>query len=59
MSWLSPDDIQTLFKVGKTKAYELLKEFEALNPDEVVKIGKRQRRVPEQSFTEFLKQRKA
>lgn len=59
MSWLSPTDIQLNFKVSKTTAYKLLKEFEDEHPDQVVKLGKELRRVPEESFVDFLKQRKA
>lgn len=59
MSWLSPTDIQLNFKVSKTTAYKLLKEFEDKHPDQVVKLGKELRRVPEEDFIKFLKQRKA
>lgn len=58
MSWLSPTDIQLNFKVSKTTAYKLIKEFENKHPDQVVKLGKELRRVPEESFVDFLKQRK-
>jgi len=53
MNWIGPDEIQTIFKVGRTRSYELLKEFEQAHKDKVVRIGKL-RRVPEQDFTEFL-----
>ena len=55
-SWLSPKDIQTTFKIGKTTTYKLLNEYVS-NGGEVIRIGKLTR-IPEESFTEFLKRRK-
>jgi hypothetical protein len=51
--YLSPKDIQALYRIKKTTTYKLLKEYEA-NGGEVIRIGKL-RRVPEEQFTEFLK----
>lgn len=57
MRYLSPKDIQTLFAIKKTKAFELLKEYEAQG-GEVIRIGARTRRVSEELFTQFLRGRK-
>lgn len=51
--YLSPTDIQEMYRVGKTTAFKLLKQFEE-NGGEVIHIGKL-RRVSEEQFTEFLK----
>lgn len=53
--WLSPADIQTLFSVKRTTSFLLLKEYEEKG-GEVIRIGKL-RRVPEEAFTSFLKER--
>jgi hypothetical protein len=55
MSWLSPSDIQSTFRIGKTTAFNLLKEYKA-SGREIIRIGKLTR-VPEEQFTEFLKER--
>ena len=55
--YLSPKDIQDLFAIKKTKAFELLKEYEAQG-GELIRIGARTRRVSEELFTEFLRGRK-
>lgn len=55
--YLSPKDVQSLFGIKKTKAFELLKEYEEQG-GEVVRIGARTRRVPEEQFTDFLRGRK-
>lgn len=55
--YLSPTDIQTLFAIKKTKAFQLLKEYEEQG-GEVIRIGTRTRRVSEELFTEFLRGRK-
>ena len=55
MSWLSPSDIQLTFRIGKTMTYKLLKEYKA-SGGEIIRIGKLTR-VPEEQFTEFLKER--
>lgn len=54
-SWLSPSDIQTTFRIGKTMAFKLLKEYKE-GGGEIIRIGKLTR-VPEEQFTEFLKER--
>ena len=51
--YLSPADIQELYRVKRTTAFNLLKKFEA-SGGEVIRIGKL-RRVSEEQFTEFLK----
>lgn len=53
MNWIGPDEIQTIFKIGRSQSFELLKRFEKAHGDKVIRIGKL-RRVPEQDFTEFL-----
>ena len=55
MSWLSPSDIQTTFRVGKTTSFKLIKEYKE-SGGEIIRIGKLTR-VPEEQFTEFLKER--
>ena len=55
MRYLSPTDIQELFSIKRTTAYELLKEYEEKG-NEVIRIGKL-RRVPEDSFVTYLKER--
>jgi len=57
MRWLSPTDIQEVFSIKRTTTYELLKEYEE-SGREIIRIGKL-KRVPEDSFTTFLKERKA
>lgn len=57
-NWIGTDEIQAIFKVGRTRSFELLKEFEELHGDMVARTGKTQRRVPEDLFTEFLLKRK-
>jgi len=53
--FLSPSDIQEVYRVKRTTAFNLLKEYEE-NGGEVIRIGKL-RRVPGNRFTEFLKAR--
>ncbi|MBR2597080.1 MAG: hypothetical protein IKE09_00845 [Clostridiales bacterium] len=55
MTWLSPADVQTTFKVKRTTAYMLLKEYIEAG-GEIIQIGKL-KRVPEEQFTEFLLKR--
>lgn len=55
MTWLSPTDIQTTFSIGKTMAYKKLKEYKE-SGGEIIRIGSLVR-VPEEQFTEFLKER--
>ena len=54
-SWLSPEDVQNTFKVRRTTSFLLIKEYKA-SGGEYIKIG-RLTRVPEEQFTEFLKER--
>ena len=56
MKWLSPADIQTTYSIKRSTAYQLLKEYEE-SGKEVIRIGKL-RRVPEESFTKFLLEKK-
>ena len=53
MSWLSPDDIQTTYRIGRTTAFDLLKRYKQ-NGGEYIKIGKLTR-VPQDSFETYLK----
>ena len=53
MSWLSPDDIQTTYRVGRTTAYDLMKGYKE-SGGEYIKIGKLTR-VPQDSFETYLK----
>lgn len=53
---LAPKDIRSLLSIGKTKQAELLNEYEA-NGGTVYHLGKRDRRVPEDEFLEFLSKR--
>jgi len=55
MRWLSPADICETFRVKRTTAFNLLKEYENAG-GEVIKIGKL-RRVEQEQFTNFLKER--
>jgi hypothetical protein len=55
MTWLSPADIQSTFKVKRTTAFMLLKEYTEAG-GEIIQIGKL-KRVPEEQFTEFLLKR--
>ena len=53
--FLSPADICEVYRIKRTTAFNLLKEYEQTG-HEVIKIGKL-RRVEQESFTEFLKER--
>lgn len=55
MKWLSSNEIQTNYSVKRSTAFRLIKEYEE-SGGEVIKIGKI-RRVPEESFTQFLLER--
>lgn len=52
--YLSPSDIQEIFHVKRTKAFELLKEYEEKG-FEVIRLGKHTRRVSEEQFIQFLR----
>ena len=53
--FLSPTDIMEMYRVKRTTAFNLLKEYEEQG-GEVIRIGKF-RRVEEVKFTNFLKER--
>lgn len=53
MTWLSPDDVQEVFRVGRTTAFDLLKHYKE-SGGEYIKIGKLTR-VPQDSFETYLK----
>ena len=53
--YLAPADICELYRIKRTTAFNLLKEFEQAG-GEVIKIGKL-RRVEQEQFTNFLKER--
>ncbi len=55
MTYLSPADICELYRIKRTTAFNLLKEYEQTG-GEVIKIGKL-RRVEQEQFTNFLKER--
>lgn len=55
MTYLSPADICDLYRIKRTTAFNLLKEYEQTG-GEVIKIGKL-RRVEQEQFTNFLKER--
>ena len=55
MRWLSPADICELYRIGRTTAFNLLRQYEDAG-GEVIKIGKL-RRVEQEQFTNFLKER--
>ena len=55
MRWLSPADICELYRIKRTTAFKLLKQYEDAG-GEVIKIG-RLRRVEQEQFTNFLKER--
>ena len=52
MTWLSPEDIQNRFRVGRTTAFNLMKRYKE-NGGEFIKIGK-MTRVPQESFETYL-----
>lgn len=55
MRWLSPADICEVYRIGRTTAFNLLRQYEDAG-GEVIKIGKL-RRVEQEQFTNFLKER--
>lgn len=55
MMYLSPADICEVYRIKRTTAFNLLKEYEQTG-GEVIKIGKL-RRVEQEQFTNFLKER--
>ena len=53
MEWLSPKDIQEIYRVSRAQAYKLMKDYIEANGS-YIKIG-RIKRFPYGEFTEFLK----
>lgn len=53
MTWLSPTDIQDRFRVKRTTAFNLMKDYKA-NGGEYIKIGKLTR-VNAEQFEQYLK----
>lgn len=53
MTWLSPTDIQDRFRVKRTTAFNLMKNYKA-NGGEYIKIGKLTR-VNAEQFEQYLK----
>lgn len=53
MTWLSPTDIQDRFRVKRTTAFNLMKDYKA-NGGEYIKIGKITR-VNAEQFEQYLK----
>ena len=52
-SYMSPADIQEVYRIKRTTAFNLLKEYEE-SGGEVIRIGKLTR-VPQDSFETYLK----
>lgn len=53
MKWLSPEDVQKVFSVGRTTAFDLMKKYRE-SGGEYIKIGKLTR-VPQEGFETYLK----
>lgn len=53
MTYLSPDGIRETYQVGRSTAYNLMKQYEQ-SGGEVIRIGKLTR-VPQDSFESYLK----
>ena len=56
MKWLSPTDIGTTYRFSRAKAYRLLKKYME-SGNAYIRVGN-QTRVPEESFTKFLLEKK-
>ncbi len=52
MTWLSPEDVQKIFSVGRTTAFDLMKGYKE-SGGKYIKIGKLTR-VPQDSFETYL-----
>lgn len=52
-TWLSPDDVQKVFRVKRTTAFNLMKRYKE-SGGEYIKIGKLTR-VPQEKFETYLK----
>ena len=53
MTWLSPDDVQNVYRVKRTTAFNMMKRYKE-SGGEYIKIGK-MTRVPQDSFETYLK----
>lgn len=53
MTWLSPEDVQNTYRVGRTTAFDLMKGYKE-SGGKYIKIGKLTR-VPQDSFETYLK----
>jgi len=51
--WLSPKDVQRVFRVGRTSAFDMMKRYKE-SGGTYIKIGK-MTRVPQDSFETYLK----
>ena len=54
--YLTPDDLQTIFGIKKTTAYEVFKEYREQG-GEVIKLGKQH--AEEEPLIQFLRSRNA
>ena len=52
MTWLSPEDVQNTYRVGRTTAFDLMKGYKE-SGGKYIKIGKLTR-VPQDSFETYL-----
>lgn len=52
MKWLSPEDVQKVFSVGRTTAFDLMKKYRD-SGGQHIRIGKLTR-VPQDSFETYL-----
>ena len=52
MTWLSPEDVQSTYRVGRTTAFDLMKGYKE-SGGKYIKIGKLTR-VPQDSFETYL-----
>lgn len=53
MKWLSPTDIGETYRFSRAKAYRLLKSY-IESGGYYIRVGS-QKRVPEETFTEYLR----
>lgn len=53
MTWLSPDDVQNVYRVKRTTAFNMMKRYKE-SGGEYIKIGKLTR-VPQENFETYLK----
>jgi hypothetical protein len=52
MTWLSPEDVQNTYRVGRTTAFDLMKGYKE-SGGKYIKIGKLTR-FPQDSFETYL-----